>query len=124
MANNSEAAAITRIKWQPRHDDYLSIAAGTKKDLQIVREQVKKEIAVLWECRYKKKMAHVVTRMDLDDELCIVLFQGSGLLLFGKMIYDAAKKEGLKVRAHVKRKGMVRQLEKLGLKISETVLKG
>lgn len=115
---------IKPVKWQNYHDQRLAIAAGDKKDLAIVKNQVNSGVAILWECRYKQYHAHVVTRHDIGDELCVVLFEGSGLMHFGPMILKAARDQNLTVRAHVKRKGMIKMLERLGLTITETVLRG
>lgn len=124
MADNEEKATIKSIPWGDEHDLLLKIAAGCRKDLEIVRRQVKNGIAILWECKQGKYSAHIVTRLEEGDELCVVFFEGSGLNIFGPMILKSAHNQGLSVRAHVKRKGMVRMLEKIGLKQSETVLRG
>ena len=123
MVTDKTQTTIKRVPWEPKHDTLLAVSAGTLLDLDIVREQVQNGIAVLWECHSGIHTAFVVTRRDVGNELCVVLFEGSGLKVFGPLILNAAHDAGLTVRAHVKRKGMIRIAESLGMKLDEFVVR-
>ena len=122
MASNEAAALIREIDWLDCHDEALKVSAGD--DLLIVKDQVKRKQAQLWECTSDKNYCLVVTRIDVGPELCIVLGEGSGLLEFAPYFLAFAKKHNLSVRTHVKRKGLIRLWSRLGFELDEYVLRG
>ncbi len=113
---------ITRVPWENSHDDLLRISAGD--DLEIIKRQVQDGIAQLWECRAIKCCGYVVTRIDEGPELCIVLGEGVNLMVFAPFFVDYAKRRKMKIRTHVKRRGLIRMWGKFGLELDEYVLRG
>lgn len=112
---------IKEIQWHDDHDKLLSVSAGN--DLEIVKKQVKSGVAQLWECVSDKNYGLVVTRIDTGNEWCIVLGEGSGFFEFVPFFLSVAEKKGLTIRTHVKRKGLIKMWSKVGLSLSEYVLR-
>lgn len=119
MASDT-SPTITHIKWTDDIDAKLSVSGGD--DLPLIKDQVVNGIAKLWECKSDKNHCFVVTRKD-HDEICIVLGEGSGLMEFAPYFIRAIKDKGLRIRTHVRRKGLIRMWSRLGLNLSEYVLR-
>ena len=116
-----------KIKWEDYHDDILFSAAGTVEDLIYIKKEVNDVVSssTLWFCEYENSRCYMVTRWDCINEVCIVLFSGENFIpLAKKIILDLKKNNNnTTIRAHVKRKGMIRLLKKIGFDISEIVMR-
>lgn len=115
-------AEIREIRWCQEAADGLKVAAGT--DIRIIRSEVERGIARLWECRSEASHAFIVTRVDDESEVCIVAGEGSG---FGDFIPDFVKwwrSQGYSIRVHVKRRGLMKMFERVGVTFDEYVLRG
>lgn len=93
-----------------------------------IRAQVDEGRAQLWDCNDGEFGGYVVTRIDRTEqprgaELVIVAGGGRGFRHFVPMFLEAAKQFELPVRAHVKRRGMVRLYERVGFQQSETIMR-
>lgn len=122
MASDQKETKITNILWGDDIDEKLRASAGN--DLDIIKHQVKNNVAQLWHCLSPTNECYVVTRIDPGPELVIVLGEGSGLLEFAPHFLAVARRQNVRVRTHVKRKGLIRLWARLGLKIDEYVLRG
>lgn len=122
MADHEEEIVIREISWEDKHDAKLKVSAGD--DLQLIKDQVRAEIAQLWECQSPSNYCLVVTRIDPGPELVIVLGEGSGLLQFAPRFVQHARNRRMTVRTHIKRKGLIRMWKRLGLELDEYVLRG
>ncbi len=115
---------IIEVLWTDDIDDKLKVSAG--EDLAFIKNQVKQKIAQLWRCEKDNHLCYVVTRIDRTGkgyELCLVLGEGSGFYLFAPEFLAFAKRNNIPLRTHVKRKGMIRMWEKLGVYQSEYILR-
>lgn len=111
---------IEQVAWSPYIEDLIKYSAG--KDLQIISDQVKSGRAQLWLCSSDKNHGAVVTRMD-ENELVMLCGEGSGLIEFGSEFVNSALKQGMTVRTHVRRKGLIKMHQKIGLKVDEYILR-
>jgi len=119
-----EKTLIITIPWTDDIDQKLSVSAGT--DLAIIKSQVKNGAAQLWYCTSAKKAGYVVTRIDRTGEgleLCLVLGEGSGFEIFAPKFLDFARRKNIGFRTHVRRKGLIKMWSKLGVEISDYVLR-
>lgn len=115
---------IRAIDWNEKAENGLVVSAGA--DLQIIKDQVLNKQAQLWECENEKNHAYIVTRLEHDgsgQELVLVLGEGSGFMDFAPAFVEAAKSKNMRVRAHVRRKGMIRFFSRLGLSVNEYVVR-
>lgn len=115
-----EKIQIVRKDWTNKEDKKLSVSAG--KDLDLIKEQVRKGKAELWKCTGKNKKAYIVTKLDVN-ELVIVLFEGSGIDDFLPFFINRAIELNLTIRAHVKRKAFLRIGRKHGFKLAEYIIR-
>ena len=113
-------AKVNLAEWTIETEQQLQISAGD--DLAIIKDDVANQRANLWLCQSDKNRAYVVTRIDYN-ELVIVLFEGSGLYEFMPLFIDRATELNLKIRAHIKRKGLIKMGQKLGFEIDEYILR-
>ena len=110
------------VDWKPETDDRLRVSAGG--DLDEIRQEVQQGIAQLWECRKDDQpKAWVVTRKD-PDAWVIVLGEGAGFFDFMPLFVSHAREAGVSLRTHVKRRGLIRMWERLGLHLDHYVLRG
>lgn len=103
----------------------LKISAGD--DLALLKEQAKRGQATLWQCSNDgEPEALVLTRLDgsVNPEFVIVLGEGRGFFDYMPLFLHYAKKNNWPVRAHVKRRGLLRMFSRLGLELDEYVLRG
>lgn len=115
------------VPWTADHDRLMAVSAG--RDLPIIREEVRRGIATLWACEQDGELlAHVVTRIDgvkgLNQELVIVLGEGRGFFAVVPMFLRLAERDGLPVRVHVQRRGLIRMFDRLGVSLDHYVLRG
>lgn len=90
----------------------------------IVQSEVERGIAKLWRCEDEAHSAWVVTRLDANPtEWVIVAFEGTGMHRFGTYFVQAAKMQGVTLRAHVTSPVVERLLRRLGLERSEVILR-
>ena len=122
MVTTQKEITITNIVWEDHHDEYLRESAYG--DLEIVKAQVQNGYAQLWECTSPRNAGYVVTRIDPGPELCLVLGEGRGLAEFAPPFIAFAKKQGITVRVHVRRKGLIKMFSRIGLRLDEYVLRG
>lgn len=110
------------VGWTDDMDDRLRVSAGA--DLATIKQEVRQGIGQLWECRKNDRPeAWVVTRKD-DDAWVIVLGEGRGFFDYMPLFVDHARERGLSLRTHVKRRGLIRMWERLGLHLDHYVLRG
>jgi len=119
----SKKIKYKKIKWTIEYDLILLKAADDREDLVYVKEQVLNGVAELWKFKSENKSLHMVLRKDSEKELCIVLCVGDGLREIGPQIFSFLKNKNIILRAHVKRKGMIRILNGLGFNVSEIVMR-
>ena len=116
------SALIREIRWCKEAEDGLRVAART--DLNIIKSEVENGIARLWQCSSESSEAFIVTRVDDETEVCIVAGEGSG---FAEFIPDFVKwwrSKGYSIRVHVKRPGLMKMFERVGITFDEYVLRG
>lgn len=114
---------IEKRRWCKQAEIGLQVSAGA--DMEIIRGQVKSGQAELWWCESAENACWVVTRIDQEDgELVIVCGEGSGLDEFAPVFVESARRQGLGVRTHVTRLGLLRMWKRHGLELSEFVLRG
>lgn len=111
---------IKQIPWADSIDSLVKISAGNDKD--IIKAQVMAGHSQLWKCTYQDKCAFIVTRID-RDELVIVLFEGSGIVAFMPFFIQRADELNLSIRAHIKRKGLIRIGQKLGFQLDHYIMR-
>lgn len=111
---------ITKLRWSERCRDFIKVSAGA--DIEWISNEISSGVSELWECREGDKVLHVVTRIE-PGELVIVCGEGRGMDRWAPMFIDQAASQGLKIRTHVKRAGMVRKWKKHGVTLSEYVLR-
>jgi hypothetical protein len=115
------------VGWTDEMDDRLRVSAGD--DLEIIRREVRTGIAQLWQCEKDgRPEAWVVTRVDGTEqdgyEWVIVLGEGRGFFDYMPLFVSHARDKGLPIRTHVKRRGLIRMWERLGLHLDHYVLRG
>lgn len=115
-----EKIQVEQFPWTDPVDDFLAVSAGS--DLSIIKDEVLKNQAQLWRCQSDKNLAYVVTRIEFK-ELVIVLFEGSGIDEFMPLFINRATELNLTIRAHVKRKGLLKMGRKLGFELAEYVIR-
>jgi len=116
---------ITARSWTPEISDFIRVSAG--RDLAFISEQVRSGVAQLWRCESSTGSGHVVTRVEqvsTGDELVIVCGEGTGAAEFGIQFFQEAKRQGMSVRTHVKRKGLVKIWENLGMSVDQIIMRG
>jgi hypothetical protein len=119
-----ENQKVIEIKWSEKATENLKISAGD--DLEIIKEQVKSKTAQLWFCQNQTQQAYVVTRIEKEitgSEMVIVCFEGSGLKSFLSEFIQKAIELNMTIRAHVKRKGLLKIGSELGFNSTEYVLR-
>lgn len=113
---------IRRAQWSGEAEAGLQVSAGA--DMALIRAEVQSGVSKLWRCE-GEGAAWVVTRHEPEvNELVMVLGEGSGFHEFAPLFVEQARKHGLTVRAHVKRRGMVRMWQRYGVGLDEYVLRG
>lgn len=117
-----DSVKITRIQWSDYVADKLKVSAGD--DLDEVRNQVITGVADLWHCTSRTGALYAVTRLDPGLEWVLMCGEGTGFGQFAPHFVKFARDNGLKLRTHVKRKGMIKLWAKYGLTIDEYVLRG
>jgi len=115
-----EEVQINQIDWGHSISRKLEISAGN--DLALIKSEVEHSQSQLWRCQSFYNLAFVVTRIE-HGELVIVLFEGSGLNEFMPFFIKRAIELKLSIRAHVKRKGLLKMGRKLGFELSEYVIR-
>ena len=115
-------AAIKEIRWSAEAEEGLEVAA--RGDLEIIRKEVLSGISRLWECTSESSKAFIVTRVDDETEVCIVAGEGSGFVEFIPALVKFWRDQGYTIRVHVKRRGLVKMFEKVGIRFDEYVLRG
>ena len=120
-----EKALIVNIPWTNDIDENLMVSAGN--DLAQIRNQVEQNIAQLWHCSFKQFGGYIVTRIDKTSsglELCLVLGEGTGFEYFAPEFVNFARRKNIGFRTHIKRKGLIRMWQKLGITVDEYILRG
>ena len=112
---------IWRVDWSEQAEQGLKVSAG--EDMGFIRREVQAGIAILWRCESDKNSAYAVTRCE-PGEVVIVCGEGSGLKEFGPYFIAAAKSKGKTVRTHVRRRGLIKVWETMGLELDEYILRG
>lgn len=113
---------IYPVGWDEFAEKGLRVSAG--KDMEFIRREVESGISILWRCESDKNSAYAVTRYEPPSDIVIVCGEGSGLREFGPYFIAAAKSKGLAIRTHVKRRGLIKVWQSMGLQIDEYVLRG
>jgi len=121
-ASETAQVNIVSISWNSEMDNVLNVAA--RGDLEIIRDQVQRGVAMLWKCHSEKSEGYVVTRLDPGPEFVIVAAAGSGFFEFAPEFLKIARQQGVTVRTHVQRKGLIRMWNRLGLNVDEYILRG
>ena len=116
------SAAIREVRWSDEAEAGLEVAA--RGDLEIIKKEVLRGISRLWECTSDHSRAFIVTRVDSESEVCIVAGEGSGFVEFIPAMVKFWRDQGYMIRVHVKRKGLLRMFEKVGIEFDEYVLRG
>ncbi len=115
---STQAPHVERAVWSADAEQGLSLTL--QQDLQWMRQEVEKGIAQLW--RINQGALWVVTRGELD-ELVLCCVQGKGLHDFMPFLINQARKQGFKtMRCHTDRKGLLRALQRYGVRQREVVL--
>lgn len=118
--------AIVADQWRREHDAKLAVAAGD--DLAIIRDQVHRGIAQLWKCSINSETwGYVVTRIEGpkgDQDFVIVLGEGKGFSEFMPHFVEYGRRHNMRIRTHVKRKGLLKMWARLGVTFNEYVLTG
>lgn len=110
------------MAWSDAINDRVRVSAGA--DLATIRQEVRQGLAQLWECRKDDQpTAWVVTRKD-PDAWVIVLGEGAGFFDFMPLFVSHARAQGWPLRTHVKRRGLIRMWQRLGLHLDHYVLRG
>lgn len=112
---------VQPVAWEQWHDDKLRRSAGD--DLDIIRHQVKSGVATLWECDGATGGGYAVTRHD-PGELVVVLGEGKGCKEFIPFFISLARQQGLIIRTHVTRPGLIKIWSRFGVTVDEYVLRG
>lgn len=93
--------------------------ASLGADCEILRNDIKKKSAELWEC--DNGDAYMITRVDHDD-LVVCCYQGKNMKHATPHLIAAAKKQNLSaVRFHTKRTSLARLLKDYNPVLSEYV---
>ena len=116
------SAAIREVRWSDEAGAGLEIAA--RGDLEIIKKEVLSGISRLWECTSHSSHAFIVTRVDDEVEVCIVAGEGSGFMEFIPALVKFWRDQGYTIRTHVKRRGLIKMYEKVGIRFDEYVLRG
>lgn len=111
------------MPWTQRVTELLTHPTSNNL-LPWMQHQVEAGIAQLWLVSDPSDSLYVITRIDDHPrEWCIPYVRGSGLLKFGPLFIEVAKRNGLNIRAHVESPAMVRLLAKLSFRYAETVVR-
>ena len=116
------SVSIREIDWSDDAEKGLVVAAGD--DMEIIRSEVQAGISTLWKCDSVSGGGYLVTRLEHEDEMCIVAGEGKGFFEFMPFFIKWCKQKGYSIRTHVKRRGLVRMWESLGITFDEYVLRG
>ena len=116
------SVAIREIKWSADAEDGLRVAA--RGDLDIIKAEVIAGISRLWHCKSESSEAFIVTRIDDENEVCIVAGEGAGFREFIPAFVAWWREQGYSIRVHVQRKGLIRLFERVGITFDHYVLRG
>ena len=115
-------AEIREVKWSAEAEDGLKIAAGY--DLKVIKSEVLAGVSRLWHCSSESGGGYIVSRLEGNSEICIVAGEGKGFYEFMPVFLEWCRQQGYTVRTHVKRRGLIRMWESLGVTLDEYVLRG
>lgn len=112
---------ITRAAWNPEAARILAPAMGD--DADEIQQEVDRGVSMLWHCRTATAQAWCVTR-DEGNDFVIVAGAGSGFFQFAPEFVSAAHRKGRVIRTHVKRPGLIRMWQRLGVQFDHYILRG
>jgi hypothetical protein len=116
--------SFTQIAWCDEAERGLRRAIIDDEIMQIVAEEVRSGLSILWRCVSDHHFAYCVTRQDSNpDELCIVAFEGSGVVDFAEFFIGSAHAKGIPVRCHVVKRSLARLYRRVKLQESEIILR-
>jgi hypothetical protein len=112
-------------KWSDFAERELRRVAGL--DLPDIRREVVAGVSQLWHCHDADgNSGYVVTRVERRGnclEWVWLACAGKGYHAFVGLFLAAAQAENLPIRVYINRKGMQRVYERLGFKVSETIMR-
>jgi hypothetical protein len=89
-----------------------------------MRGQVERGIAQLWRVRDADDCLYVITRKERDPtEWTICYVRGTGLVKFGPLFLEVARKQGMPLRMHTESLATARLCGRLGFRVAEYVLR-
>lgn len=115
---------MIKTRWSLQAEKMLFSAAGSKHDLDLIKNDIRNGLSDLWRFDQEKINGYIVTRgerlKNKKLELVIVLGAGRGANEFVPKIIGIAKNYGFdSIRAHNSRIGLNRIYLKNGFKIVE-----
>ena len=115
--------SIRPVDWSADAEAGLALSLGD--DLPIIRAEIARGESVLWRCTAGEFDGYAVTRVEVQaGEAVMVACEGSGFDVFAPFIVRHFRNQGFRLRAHVKRRGMIRMWQRYGLHLNEFVLRG
>ena len=116
---------ITQIKWNDNAERGLQKSGGA--DLHIIKNQIRKGAAQLWQIQADNSSGYLVTRIDCEGigkVFVFVLGEGRGLYDVIPHFIQAAQNLGIhNFRTHVQRKGLLKLWKRYGLELDHYVLR-
>ena len=109
---------IEKVGWCAAAERGLVVSAGD--DMDVIAQEVKSGVSELWRFVGNVGRGYLVTRIEnMNDrrELVLVLGEGKGFFEAAPIFIALARIEGMSFRTHVKRRGLVRMWQRLGLNI-------
>lgn len=117
---------ITLIPWDNDAEDGLKISSWGS--IAFIRDDVKSGRAQLWKIENDNGYGYGVTRVERtginETELVLVAGEGVNIIHYIEEFSNIAKDMGINsVRAHVRRRGMIKFFERYGFRQSEIIMR-
>ncbi len=107
------------------HNATAGLSHALRGDLPLLKAQVNRGIAQLWEIYSDYGKSWMISRVENlkgQHELVICCYQGCDLKNIAPLVVESAKRQGFaSIRFHTHRKGLNRLIEDLGFDPYETV---
>lgn len=104
---------LVSVPWSDSFASHISIAAGSDRDL--IAKEIQQGISKAW--RYKpngETLGYVVTRLEGDDTLVCVCYEGTHLKQFADFLCEVCRDYDIPyIRFHTQRPALFKLLEHL-----------